>query len=105
MTGLGVLTQAPAAVAALDEAVPGQHADTAQHRIEIHARLDRERRGPGRAARGKRVEDPGAIGIEVIAREQTSPDLTTGDRATSGLPWPVPGRRAWPPRSPARASR
>ena len=59
--------QAPAAVAAFDEAVTGQPPQAAQHGVEVHARLDRDGRGAGTAAGGQRVEHPGAVGIKVVA--------------------------------------
>ena len=59
--------QAPAAVAALDEAAAGQQPEAAQHRVQVHARFGRDRRGPGGTAGGQRVQDPGAVGIELVS--------------------------------------
>src|SRR6185312_3047528 len=59
--------QAPAAIAAFDETVAGQPAQAAQHGVEVHARLDRDRRGSRAAPSRQRVEYPGAVRVEVIA--------------------------------------
>ena len=58
--------QAPATIAALDEAASCQQPKAAQHRIEVHSGLDGDRRGADAAARGERVEHPGAVVIEII---------------------------------------
>ena len=64
--------QAPAVVAALDEAVAGQQAEAAQHRVGIGSCLHRDRRRAGLAAGGKRVKHPGTVGIQLIARRRRS---------------------------------
>src|SRR2546421_77706 len=67
-----VPAQAPAAIAAFDEAVTGQPAQAAQHGVEVHARLDRDRRGSRAATGGQRVEDPGAVRVEGVAGRPAS---------------------------------
>src|SRR6266516_1802797 len=59
--------QAPAAIAAFDEAVADQPAQAAQHGVEIDARLDRDRRGSRATAGGQRVEHPGTVRVQVVA--------------------------------------
>ena len=62
-----VPAQAPSAITAFDETVAGQPSQASQHSIEVHPRVDRDRRRPSAAARRQRVEDAGAVGIEVVA--------------------------------------
>ena len=62
-----VPAQAPSAITAFDETVAGQPSQAPQHGIEVHPRVDRDRRRPSAAARRQRVEDAGAVGIEVVA--------------------------------------
>ena len=54
-------------VASFDEAGAGQQAEAAQDRIEVDARLGRKGRRAGRAAGGKRIQDPGTVEVELIA--------------------------------------
>src|SRR3954467_13781905 len=61
-----VPAQAPAAIAALDEAQARQLSQAPQHGIEVHPGLDGDGGGPGTAAGGQGVEHPGAVGVEVV---------------------------------------
>ena len=86
---LSVLAQAPAAVAALDEAQACQLSQAPQHGVEVHSGLDRDGGGPGTAAGGQRVEHPGAVGGEIVTGGRIA---VTEERAV------VAGRKVLAPR-------